>query len=230
MPQTDPTPTDGAPYHDAIAGGGISKFIESYPIKHFKKGETIINAGDDVQQVLCMKDGFVRSFDISDRGDTQVIWYGRPEDIFPLALAFESTYIASYFYDAFTDCSLHIIPAKDFSDFISNHNDALMRLSLYLTEDNIDTTRRLHALSEPKAHEKILRIMDFFARRFSYPSRRHEVEVTIPLTHQDIANFIGLTRETVSHELIKIRDEGVIDYDKAGFTIYRDKLARLLEG
>ncbi|MBC7746411.1 Crp/Fnr family transcriptional regulator [Pedobacter sp.] len=230
MTPSDITGKDDIANHDAIAGGHISEFIESFPLKHYKKGETIINAGDTVQHMFCMERGFVRSFDISERGDTQVIWYGRPEDIFPLSLLFDEVYEAPYFYDAFTDCSLHIIPAKAFSDFVSNRNDALMRLSLYLTEDNIDTTRRLHALSEPKAHEKILRTIDFFARRFSHPSRKHEVEVAIPLTHQDIANFIGLTRETVSHELIKIREEGIIDYDKAGITVYKDKLATQLDG
>lgn len=220
---------DNTANHDAIAGGKISKFIDSFPLKHFEKGATIINAGDKVEHIFCIEEGFVRSFDISAAGDTQVIWYGRPEDIFPLSLLFDETYEAPYFYDAFTNCSLRIVPAKEFSDFISHHNDALMRLSIYLTEDNIDTTRRLHALSEPKAHEKVLRILDFFARRFSDYSHTHEIEVAIPLTHQDIANFIGLTRETVSHELIKIREEGIIDYDKTGITIYKNKLAAQLD-
>lgn len=230
MSPSDLTTKESIANHDAIAGGRIKEFIESFPLRHFEKGEPIINAGEEVTSMYCMNEGFVRSFDISDKGDTQVIWYGRPEDIFPLPLLFDDAYEVPYFYDAFTSCSVHVIPAKEFSDFLSQDNDALVRLSLYLAEDNIDTTRRLHALAEPKAREKILRTIDFFVRRFSHPSRKDEIEVPIPLTHQDIANFIGLTRETVSHELIKMRDERIIDYDKTGLTVFRDVLTPLIEG
>lgn len=228
MTPSDTTSRDDIANHDAIAGGRINAFIQSYPLKSFSKGEPIINAGQDVTNIYTVEEGFVRGFDISEKGDTQVIWYGRPEDIFPLPLLFDKIFEATYFYDAFTDCSLRIIPSNDFSDFIGQDNDALMRLSIYLTEDNIDNTLRLHALAEAKAREKLLRTIDFFARRFSYPSRKEEVEVAIPLTHQDIANFIGLTRETVSHELIKLRDAGLIDYDKNGLTVFKDALAAQL--
>jgi CRP/FNR family transcriptional regulator len=224
--------TDDIAAHKAIASSEISKFIETFPLRYYEKGETIIHAGDNVKNTFFLTQGYARSFDISDRGDTQVIWYGQHGDMFPLSLFFDETYEAPYYFDAFTNCYLRVVPARVAADFFNNNSDALLSLSIYLARANMDTTHRLHALGEQRAREKILRTIDFLARRFNEPPLKPIVEIALPLTHQDIANFIGLTRETVSHELIKIREDGIIDYvkTKPGITVYRDRLAAELNG
>lgn len=207
----------------------LDDFIASLPVRTYQKGQSIIQPAQPINYIFTINSGFVRGFDISEHGDTQVIWYGRPGDIFPLPRIFDSAYQAPFFYDAFTDCRLTLSPADQFEQFIGSHQEALLELSHYLTEDNTDTLRRLHALAEPKAHDKLLRILDFFAHRFGGSPRTGTITIDLPLTQQDIANFIGLTRETVSHELTVLRELGVIDYEKASIQLNRDKLSSFIE-
>jgi CRP/FNR family transcriptional regulator len=44
--------------------------------------------------------------------------------------------------------------------------------------------------------------------------------IEIPMTHQDIANAIGTTRETVNRMLNQLRKEGIVATDRMGFVIH----------
>jgi len=37
-------------------------------------------------------------------------------------------------------------------------------------------------------------------------------EIRLPMTREDIANYVGLTTETVSRVLTRLREEGVIEF------------------
>ena len=40
--------------------------------------------------------------------------------------------------------------------------------------------------------------------------RNNTIEINLPLTREDMANYIGVARETISRKLKKLEDEGII--------------------
>ena len=40
--------------------------------------------------------------------------------------------------------------------------------------------------------------------------KNNSIELIIPLTREDMANYIGVTRETISRKLSNLQDEGII--------------------
>ena len=54
-------------------------------------------------------------------------------------------------------------------------------------------------------------------------------EIGLDITHQYVSGLIHATRETVSIELKKLRDEGVVFYDRTSFVVYADKLDKIIE-
>lgn len=215
--------------HSRLTGGSIGRFTKSWPVKNYARHQIIIQPGNELDYLYLVKSGFVRQFDISSHGDEHVLWYGRPGDIFATPRVFDKGYNNQHFFDAFSDCQLRVIEADKFSGYIENNTRALVQLTKYLAADRETAEMRLQALAEPKARGKILRIMEFLVHRFGVSKRKNQVRVRLPLTHQDIANFIGLTRETVSHELNKLRQAGVVSYHNADISIDTAKLAEQLE-
>ncbi|HET6622409.1 MAG TPA: Crp/Fnr family transcriptional regulator [Candidatus Saccharimonadales bacterium] len=211
-----------------LTGGSIGRFTRDWPVKNYTRHQLIIQPDDQLNSLYLIKSGFVREFDISAHGDEHVLWYGRPGDIFATPRLFDESYRCHHFYDAFSDCQLRVIDAKSLSDYVEGNTRALVQLTKYLAADRDSAEMRLQALAEPKASAKVLRILEFFARRFGTVNRRRQVSVRLALTHQDIANFLGLTRETVSHELNKLRELGVVDYHNADISVDVAKLSKLL--
>jgi CRP/FNR family transcriptional regulator len=212
-----------------LSGGNIGRFTKDWPVKTYTRHQLIIQPDDEIKSLYVIKAGFVRQFDISAGGNEHVLWYGRSGDIFATPRLFENNYRSSHFFDAFSDCQLIVIGANQMSDYIENNTRALVQLTKYLAAGHETAEMRLQALAEPKAESKILRILQFFVRRFGTINQKRQVSVKIPLTHQDIANFIGVTRETVSHELNKLREAGVVDYHNADISVDMVKLSKLLD-
>jgi CRP-like cAMP-binding protein len=72
-------------------------------------------------------------------------------------------------------------------------------------------------------------MLNILAKRFGKENEGGDKsEIIVPLTQQDIANLLGLTRETVATELKKLKDKGYVYYDKWQFVVHTDKLSELM--
>jgi DNA-binding transcriptional regulator LsrR (DeoR family) len=65
--------------------------------------------------------------------------------------------------------------------------------------------------------------------RYGHDVRQNVVKVSLPLTQQDLANFMGLTRETTGIELKRLEKSGVISYNRQNYIVRTDKLNELLD-
>lgn len=59
--------------------------------------------------------------------------------------------------------------------------------------------------------------------------KKHTVKILLPLTQQDLANFMGLTRETTSIELKKLQDQKILSYRQQKYTVHTNRLNELLD-
>ena len=206
----------------------LSNFVRQYPLKSFKKNETIIFQDDQPTTVYYITSGFVKGYDIDSQGSEQILWLGTSGDFFPAIWAFQLTPNVPYFFSAFTDVETHAIPRLVFKEFIDTNHQALIEVTGNLATRLNDTYRHLNAAEKAKTDEKIAHGLYYLARRFANIAGGTATKISLPLTHQDIASLVGLTRETVTQELKKLKDHGFVFYDKNEFTIYTEKIETLL--
>jgi CRP/FNR family transcriptional regulator len=88
---------------------------------------------------------------------------------------------------------------------------------------------RINALGESKAADKVLHTIHYLALRFGRDLKTDLVEIPLPITQQDVANFTGLTRETVSVELKKLASEMIIFSRNRNYVVLTDRLNKLLD-
>lgn len=67
---------------------------------------------------------------------------------------------------------------------------------------------QVFALGQKKAHERVCYLLLEIRNRGVGPD---EVTVELPMTRQDIADYLGLTMETVSRAIRRLRNDGVIE-------------------
>jgi CRP/FNR family transcriptional regulator len=206
----------------------ITEFLKKHPTKKYEAGQLIMMQDDVPKHLYAIKTGYVKGYDINHDGIEQIVWFGVKSHIFPLPWAFHLKQENSFFYSAFTDTELYVIDLGDFLDFLESNPEASFEMNRRLARWYFDLLMRLQAAEKPKAGEKLVYILSFLCRRFSRDVGEERVEVNIPFTHQDLANLVGLTRETVTIELKKLKTKGYIDYNKQHFIVYPDRLGELL--
>ncbi len=202
----------------------LAAYISTFPVKKFEKNQLIVCQGDAPTTVYAIKSGFVKGYDINDQGMEQLLWFGSRMDIFPLGYMFGQIEESQFFYSAFSDVEAYAMKPDDLIQYLSNNPTPLMELTRRLTSTFYDSLHRLNAAERPKASDKIAHTLYFIANRFKKNSPPGVAEISLPLTHQDIANLLGLTRETAAVELKKLKDAKLIYYDKWHFTVFTDKM------
>ena len=206
----------------------VKRFCKEYPLRHFDAGQSIIEQSETPKCVYFIKSGVVKGHDIDHDGNEQLVWLGTSDDLFPATLIFSINRAPHFFYDAFTEVELYAINKREFSDFLKTHNKALFELAKQLALQQHDLLRLLNAAEKPKAPHKLAYTLYVLALKFGQQRKPKTQVITLPLTHQNFANLLGLTRETVAVELKKLKDDKFIYYDTNSLTVYMDKLHEII--
>lgn len=204
-------------------------FYEQYPVRRFQKGEIILVQGEVPKSTYVIKKGVVKSYNLTSQGEEKPIGFDVVNELFPVSWAFGKVQYAQFYHEAFTDCEVYCIPAEDYIAFIKKDIE-----QLYDTFDNfvskyINHQMRINALEQSKAAAKVLYTIHFLCLRFGRDLKENVVQIELPLTQQDLANFMGLTRETTGIELKKLQRQGILSYRKQNYVVKTDKLDALLD-
>ena len=188
----------------------INKFFSGYKKLSFKKNATILHAKEEPKGVFYLKKGYVRLYSISKDAQELTLIIFRPENIFPLIWAINNT-PHIYYMEAFTDVELYQAPRKEFLNFIKQDNEVLLELTgRILMRFHGGLTRMEHAIFG-HARSKVVSIILICVERYGKKVGKN-IFIQVPLTHQDIANLIGIARETVSLEMEQLQKEGLINH------------------
>lgn len=195
----------------SLASDKLDNFFSSYKKIFFKKGETIIRPEEEPQNIYYLLKGYVRLYTLSKNAQELTFIIYKPGDFFPLIPAIVNT--ASHYYtEALTPLELYQTPAEDFRNFIKKNSDVLYEVSNRILIRLGGVFTRMEYALFGNAQNKVASIILICAERFGRKENKG-ILIEVPLTHQDIANLLGVARETVSIEMKKLENSGLIDYE-----------------
>jgi CRP-like cAMP-binding protein len=195
---------------EQIVAEKIEKFFSAYPTREFGKGHILIHAYDNPTQVFHLLEGRVKQYDISFRGDEVVLNVFKPPAFFPMSSAVNDTPNV-YFYEAEGDISIQAAPNADAVAFLKDNSDVLYDLLSRVYKGVDGLIGRLAHMMAGSARSRILYEILIEARRFG---TQRGAGMAIALTETDIGTHAGLARETVSREIRKLKQEGMISVIK----------------
>jgi CRP/FNR family transcriptional regulator len=204
-------------------------FYDKYPVKRFQKGEIVLVQGEVPKSAYIIKKGVVKSYNLTAQGEEKPIGFDSAGDLFPVAWTFGKARFAQFYHEAFTDCEVFCIPSGEYIDFLKRDPEQLFESFNVFISRYINHQMRINALEQSKAASKVLYTIHFLCLRFGHEVKQDVVRIDLPLTQQDLANFMGLTRETTGIELKKLQRKGVLSYRKQNYVVKTDKLDELLD-
>lgn len=180
--------------------------------RSFEAGQTVVWSGDRMDFVGSVVSGIATLTQTMEDGRRQMVGLLLPSDF----VGRPGRTVAAYDVTAVTDLVMCCFRARPFEEIMRSTPHIGQRL-LEMTLDELDAAREwMLVLGRKTAREKIASLILIVARRdAALKLRRHEgeVRVDLPLTREAMADYLGLTLETVSRQISALRKDGVIELE-----------------
>lgn len=179
--------------------------------KTFRAGDPILDADQEVDHFANIVHGAVKLTKILGDGRQQIVGLQFAPDFLGRAYRDRSPYFA----EAATDLELCIFPKTGFERLLKEIPDLEMRL-FQDTLNELDAARDwMLLLGRKTAAEKVASFLEMIARRVpmigcSHSQGSEAITFQLPLSRAEIADYLGLTIETVSRQIGKLKSAGII--------------------
>lgn len=183
------------------------KFYKSYAA-----GQTIAMRGDALDVVASVVAGTATLERVIEDGRTQMVGLLLPSDF----IGRPGRGTLQYDVTAVSDVTLCCFQRKPFESLLVEIPAVQQRL-LEMALDELDAARDwMLLLGRKTAREKIASLLMLIAKRTMHPDGKvmgDTTRIELPISRETMANFLGLTIETVSRQFTGLRKDGVIDLD-----------------
>jgi CRP/FNR family transcriptional regulator len=187
--------------------------------RQLEAGEQLMWEGDEAVLVANVIDGVLKLASHSADGGEQILGLAYPSDF--LGRPFGET--APYGVEALTEAQICVFERKDFDRFARDHPRLEHKL-LERTLTELDRSRRwMMLLGRMNAGQKVASFLLELRDRLGKAGAGGETFVTLPLSRQQMADVLGLTIETVSRQLSRLRSAGLIDTPSRREIVLRDR-------
>lgn len=177
---------------------------------HYSGREDIFLESDEATHVFEVVEGIVCLYRILPDGTRHILSFRFPGET--VGLCSPSTY--AYNAQAVGDVSVRRIPVSGVERMLDERPEFARQLLRMATSELNDARQHLMCLAAKSAESKIADFLLMLARRGKVEGEG-QVEVNLPMTRTDIGDYLGLTIETVSRTLSKLRRSGIIDLPRA---------------
>lgn len=177
--------------------------------RSYQAGQTVIWSGDPMDFVASVVFGIATLTQTMEDGRRQMVGLLLPSDF----VGRPGRTRAAYDVTAATDLVMCCFRRKPFEAMMQATPHVVQRL-LEMTLDELDAAREwLLLLGRKTAREKIASLLAVFARRSAMLDQQlpaGSIMFDLPLTREQMADYLGLTLETVSRQISALRRDGQI--------------------
>lgn len=199
----------------------IETFFSQHTKIRYKKGEVIVRAGDAPPGVCYLLRGFVRKCFVSETGELFMVQVFKPGSFFPMTWVMNDT-PNKYYFEALSPVEIYRAPKDTVMKFLNTHPEALMDFTRRLLLGVSGLLERFEQLVMDSAYTKTILLLLYYARCFG-EDKAGAVAFHVPLTHREIAAWIGTTRETASLQIEVLKKKQLISYSGRQIIIHSIK-------
>lgn len=196
--------------------------------RKISKNKILLFQGDIPQHVSIVQSGCIKVYRISNEGDEKVFGFKTAGDIFPECWSFGNSSNTMYCYESIENSTILNIDREVFLESLRNSPSQGKEWFDYLVRNYTGLMIQITALEQSHAADKILMILYYMMIRHGEEGVPGEFKLLMKLRQATIAGLTGLTRETVTSEMGKLKKIGVVKYGRDGFVIYKEPLKNLL--
>ncbi len=202
-----------------IAEGDLTQLlscIRSFR-RDFEKGETIYMEADHIPYVGIVLRGSVHMIKEDIWGNRSLFTFFGPGELFGESFAVQKDISSSVIFTAAEGTTVLFLAAANIIHTCPNgcafHSQIATNLFHLLGMKNQKFINKIEILSKGSIREKLLAYISQLAQD------QHSKYVTSPLSRVALAEYLSVNRSAMIRELSKMREDGIIDFDKDTFIV-----------
>jgi CRP/FNR family transcriptional regulator len=176
----------------------------------------IVQSSDYRHVINLVRSGYIKRYMIGGDGNIGVQSIYGPQDVFPLTLVFKALFDQDiyhgpevYHYQAMTDTELCSIDKTTLVNS-AEKNPLIYKAILSEAGKRFNSNiQQLENIALKTAYNRVAHELYYFSKKFGSPADGGR-QIDLPMSHQDIADILSITRETVSTCIKELRDKGLV--------------------
>ena len=189
----------------ALEQADLAEFERIARHVHLAPNEALFTAGQIAHSVHNVTAGVARLYKLLPDGRRQVVGFALPGDFLGIAPSDRYSFSADA-VDSLTVCRL---PREAFAHFIEQRPHFLIRINEFAARELTLAQDQMLLLGRRTAEEKVASFLIGWQARLAQVGDQRQT-IALPMSRQDIADYLGLTIETVSRTLTRFEREKML--------------------
>jgi CRP/FNR family transcriptional regulator len=189
--------------------------------KNLNAGETLFWEDDTTEYAYFLTDGTMKAYKLLPNGRSQIVRFVTAGEIIASTCYTSHTYST----EALSDCTILQLPRKRFDKIIANDPVLMKSVTNKLSLELQQAQKQILLLGRMPAIERVSNFLLDIAERQNPKTVEFKPGFIfeLPMARADIADYLGLTIETVSRAFSKFRRDGLIDLPRPNLVCLRDQ-------
>jgi CRP/FNR family transcriptional regulator len=199
-------------------GSVLNKYFSKYKLITIDKNSTIIFSSDDPTGVYYLRKGYIKMNTITPDGNELTLNIYKPGTFFPMFWAIGDV-PNQYSFQAMTQVSLNKAPKNEFIEFLQSNPVVLFDLTQRILRGTDGLITNIRHFLVGNSNHRVASTILMAAKRFGKKTNNGKVIISLSLTHQDIADLAGMTRETTSLAIERLSKLKILKQVRRKFVI-----------
>ncbi len=191
-------------------------------ILEYKKGQTVYDQDQPSSSIYLVIGGKVKVCRIAEDGRQVVVDIYQADEFFgesafltqanraELAVALEGTKLMTW-------------TTAEIEDISMRRPKLAVALMQLLVQRSVDFAERIESFSVDNIARRLARTLIRFSERLGLRADDGSIQM-IPFTHELLSQYVGTSREIVTHYMNLFRRQGYLRYSRKGILLYRDAM------
>jgi CRP-like cAMP-binding protein len=188
----------------------------------FKKGQVVYDQDQPSNNLYLVIAGKVKVSRLAEDGRQVVVDLYQPDEFFGES-AFLSLSRRSEIAVALETVKVMTWTTADIEDILMRRPKLAIALMQLLVQRSMDFGQRIESFSVDNIARRLARTLIRFSERLGSMTEDGSVQM-IPFTHELLSQYVGTSREIVTHYMNHFRRQGYLRYSRKGIMLYRDAM------
>lgn len=193
--------------------------------RRYPRGKTIFSEGDPSDALYILKDGLVKLISLSEKGTETILHILKPDEIFGELLFSERERALTAV--AVEETLTTVISAEAFQQLLASVPTLALNFIRLLSKRLATVERGQAESSHTWSYHRLAKVLLHLSEKHGEEAATGTL-VKLRLMHEDLANLIGTTRETVTTQLNKFKRMGLLSRRGRQFVVNGPRLAEFV--